>query len=158
MDLAEHLEGGPLIEAEQHVAVAARNEQGGPDRSAALSDDGIDDDIARQRESHGACTPGLATEKQPGAPWFTAPAGQATHLQNPRIGPIQPGHELSRVTGERVGNNYQGEPLLGRYADERVPHVRAGLSPWELVHIQVKGDEPHAWEQRAGEREGRPLL
>src|SRR5262249_7323261 len=49
VQILEYGAGAPPVELVDHVALAARDEHGLTDRPAALRDDGVDGDVARER-------------------------------------------------------------------------------------------------------------
>ena len=106
VQVAQHVERRPAVERADDVALAAGDEHRLADRPAALRDDGVDRDVARQRHADQrrraarGCR-GTARCRPAARP----PLAMPPILLAVRVGEVEAAHEALGIEGERVGQD-----------------------------------------------------
>ena len=100
--VTEVFQGALAVKRHEQIALALGDALELADGAAALRHDGLDDDVAGQRNSDDAVVVDVAAEEEGMAAWLAAAAGQAANFDGGGKGEVEAGKDALAGHGEGV--------------------------------------------------------
>ena len=154
----QHFARRAAVELADQVLVRHRDEHRLADRPAALRDDGVELDVAGQRERHAARVVDLVAEIQRRAADLARAAREAADLRRERIDAVEAADERLGLEAVGIGEQQERRLLIRRHPQRVFPDARFGEHRRHLRGVEVRALELHARQQRAGQRQARPVF